>query len=227
MIIARGKTTYITELQREQVDAMQWWGHHTNPLFDSYNFPIMNTVEREYWYRNKKYSFTKRCFGVCNLEDIFIGYIALRNIRWVRKHSELGIVFDPKHVGKGYGSDSLKSFLDYYFHHMKMKQLGLKVALFNKRAEKCYENSGFQLKEMKYDAFEDQNLRVFQEDSLIAYRQFFQQRGKELLCSYKHMYITKEMHLANKTNYPHYTPNTCAYPRENVDNQEIFLKKST
>ena len=193
MIIARGTKTYVTELERKQVDAIQWWGHHTDPLFYSYNFPIMNEREREYWYRNKKYSFTKRCFGVCNFEDRFVGYIALRNIRWVRKTSELGIVFDPNYLGEGYGTDGLKNFLRYYFQNMKMKQLDLKVALFNDRAERCYKKCGFQLKEIKYDSFEDQDLPVFEKDDFVKYRPFFKKEGKTLLCKYKHMYITKKM----------------------------------
>lgn len=198
MVVARGQKTYITELQRKQVDDMQWWGRHEDPLFDSYNFPIMNEIEREYWYRNKKYTLTKRCFGVCNLEGKYVGYIALRNIRWVRKISELGIVFDPNHLDKGYGTDSLKSFLKYYFENMKMKQMDLKVALFNSRAEKCYIKCGFQLKEIKYDPFEDQEFPVFQDDSLMEYRNFFKKEGNQLLCNYKHMYITKEMYFENK-----------------------------
>lgn len=193
MIVARGSLTYVTELQRRQVDEIQWWGQHTNPLFDSYNFPIMNAVEREYWYRNKKYSFNKRCFGVCNLENRFVGYIALRNIRWFRRTSELGIVFDPNYLDRGYGTDSLKSFLRYYFYSMKMKQLDLKVALFNKRAEKCYEKCGFQLMSIGYDLFENQELPVFEDDNLSKYRHFFKKQGNQLLCNYKHMYITKEM----------------------------------
>lgn len=198
VMIGRGKLTYITDLQREQVDAMQWWGKHVNPLFYGYNFPVLNEYEREYWYRNKKYSFTKRCFGVCNLEHQLVGYISLRNIRWVRKISELGIVFDPKHLNKGYGTDSLKVFLKYYFEYMKMKQLNLKVAVFNIRAERCYQKNGFQLKEIKYDIFEDQSLAVFEREDLKKYRDLFKKEEKRLFCLFKHMYITKEIYLQTR-----------------------------
>ncbi|ARE89802.1 GNAT family N-acetyltransferase [Clostridium formicaceticum] len=195
IVIARGKLTYITEIQRQQVNAMQFWGKHKDPLFDSYNFPVMNEAQREYWYRNKKYTLSKKCFGVSNLQHQFVGYIALRNIRWIRRISELGIVFDPNHINKGYGTDALKCFLKYYFENMKMKQLNLKVAIFNKRAEKCYENCGFQLQEIKYDEFEDQKFPVFEKDELKEYQQFFKKEGTILLTQYKHMCITKERYI--------------------------------
>ncbi|SDL14454.1 GNAT family N-acetyltransferase [Natronincola ferrireducens] len=198
MIIARGEKTYITELQREQVNAMELWGKHKDPLFHSYNFPKMTEKQKDYWYRNKAKSFTKRCFGVCNLEDSLVGYIALRNIGWIKRTSELGIVFDPEQVNKGYGTDSLKIFLDYYFTSMKMKQLNLKVALFNKRAQQCYKNCGFEVKEIIYDEFEDQELPVFEEEALLEYRDFFKKEGTILLSRFKNMYITREMYLLDK-----------------------------
>ncbi|KJF26411.1 GCN5 family acetyltransferase [Clostridium aceticum] len=198
MIVARGKLTYITEIERQQVDAMQLWGKHEDPLLGSYNFPVMSELQREYWYRNKKYTLSKKCFGVCNLENQFVGYIALRNIKWIRRISELGIVFDPNYINKGYGTDALKGFLEYYFDNMKMRQLNLKVAVFNKRAQKCYEKCGFQLQEIKYDEFEDQNLEVFDREDLEEYQQFFKKEGTILLSQYKHMCITKEAHYAEQ-----------------------------
>ena len=197
-MIGQGELTYITDLQRDHVDAMQWWGKHTDPLFDGYNFPILNDKEREYWYRNKKYSFTKRCFAVCNFENQMVGYISLRNIKWVRKISELGIVFDPKHVNQGYGSDALKTFVKYYFEDMKMRELNLRVAVFNIRAEKCYEKIGFKLKETKYDIFEDQDLKIFEREDLKEYRKFFKKNQKNLFCLFNHMYITRSMYLDGK-----------------------------
>ena len=193
MPVARGEKTYIKKLQRKQVDLMQWWGHHRDPLFDSYNFPIMNEREREFWYQKKKHSFSRRCFAVYNLEDRFVGNISLRNIRWLKRTSELGIVFDPNYINKGYGTDSLKTFIKYYFETMKMKELKLKVALFNERAEKCYQKCGFHFKEIEYDYFEDQDFKIYRWDKLMDYQNYFKFENNILFCKYKSMYITREM----------------------------------
>ncbi|MCC5909554.1 MAG: GNAT family N-acetyltransferase [Clostridiaceae bacterium] len=194
-MIARGDLTYITELKRKHVDNMLWWGKHDDPLFYSYNFPSLGKAERDHWYVNKKYAITKRCFSVWDMEHKLIGYISLRNIGWIKKVSELGIVFDPNRLNKGYGTDSLKSFLKYYFDTMKMKKLTLKVATFNKRAENCYEKCGFRVEDIIYDEFEDQNLLAFEDGYLKDYQHILKKQGTILKTSYKYMCITKEIYL--------------------------------
>jgi diamine N-acetyltransferase len=198
MVVARGKETYLTRLERKHVDYMQLWGSHSDPLLRSYNFHFMNHVERDYWYSSKVHSFVKRCYAVHNLDHQLVGYIALRNIQWFRRISELGIVFDPRTLGKGYGTDSLKSFLNYYFEEIKMNELNLKVAGFNIRAQKCYRNSGFQFKEKKYDEFEDQGLPVFEDEKLREFKHYFVKEGNILKCQFIYMYITRQMYFNNK-----------------------------
>ncbi|MBM7615555.1 RimJ/RimL family protein N-acetyltransferase [Alkaliphilus hydrothermalis] len=209
-MLVRGKKTYITKLKRPHIDKMQLWGTHRNPLFYCYTFPKMNREERNYWFGRKKDSLTRKSFAIFNEDDVLIGYISLRDINWLRRSSELGIVFDPKYMNKGYGTDALKSFIYYYFKTLKMKQLKLRVAEFNIRAQRCYENCGFATKESVYENFEDQSLPVFENDNLKEYQRFFKKSDDMLQCNYIHMYITKGMFIDNLKCYPHYPPNTCA-----------------
>jgi len=170
----------------------------------------MNRKERDYWFSKKRDSLTRRGFAIFNGNDVLIGYLSLRDINWFRKSSELGIVFDPNYTNKGYGTDALKSFVYYYFKEMKMKQLKLRVAEFNIRAQKCYENCGFTTKEVIDEYFEDQSLPVFENSNLREYQRFFRKTDDILQCNYIHMFITKEMFMDNLESYPHYPPNTCA-----------------
>ena len=110
MELVKGEKTYIKKLKREHIDLMQRWGRHEEPLFYCYNFPRMNEEQKDYWYRNKTLWFSKKCFVVFNNCDELVGYIALRNIKTIKRTSELGIVFDPSNIGKGYGTDGLKAF---------------------------------------------------------------------------------------------------------------------
>ncbi len=210
MVVARGKITYIVKLRRDHVDIMQDWGAHTDPLFRSYTFPKMNESERDYWYHKKTYTLSKKSFSVFNQQNQMVGYLSLRNIKLFRRISELGIVFDPANLSMGYGTDSLRSFIPYYFEKMKMNRLDLRVAEFNQRAQQCYLNSGFTMKGLEYNDFEDQGLPIFKDPNLMKYRGFFRIEHKKLKCRFIHMYITKEMFLRNKENYPQYPPNTCA-----------------
>jgi RimJ/RimL family protein N-acetyltransferase len=205
-----GNKTYIKRLERRHVDEMQLWGRHSDPIFYSYTMPQMNDKQKDYWYYKKTYSFTRRCYVVYNTKNLLIGYIALRDIKWFRRSSELGIVFDPNNLSCGYGTDSLKSFIRYYFVTMKMKRLTLRVAEYNTRAQKCYQNCGFEVDSVRYGEFEDQSMPIFKDNLLAEYRKYFAIDKDKLMCRFIHMYITKDMFIKNQHNYPHYTPNTCA-----------------
>lgn len=194
MELVKGEKTYIKKLEREHVDLMQQWGRHEDPLFYCYNFPRMSEERKDYWYRNKTLRFSKKCFVVFNNYGQLVGYIALRNIKILKRTSELGIVFDPNNIGQGYGTDGLKAFLNYYFETLKMKALYLKVSVFNKRAQRCYERVGFRLSSVVIEEFEDQGLPIFEDDYFISYRRFFRMEDKKLKCRFINMFITREMH---------------------------------
>ncbi len=196
-VVAVGEKTYIEKLERKHVDIIQNWGKHKDPLFYGYNVQYMSKTERDYWYKNKTVPFSKKCFVVFNLSNQLVGYISLRDIRWIRKVSELGIVFDPSYISEGYGTDALNAFLEYYFNVLKMKALYLKVAIFNKRAQRCYQKCGFKPKKIVIEEFEDQSVAIFKNDYFIPYRQFFIQEGKKLKCKYINMVITKDMYYKN------------------------------
>lgn len=193
MDIVKGKKTYITRLRRDDIEEMKKWGEHTDPLLKGYNFPQMTKGEADYWYRKKNNYFTKRCYAVRNLEGKLVGCISLRNIKWIRRKSEMGIVFDPDNINCGYGTDSLKAFLIYYFKQMKMKQMSLKVAAFNIRAQKCYEKCGFKVTGMEFDEFEDQSLKweVIQQQTNYAY--LFRREKGIIKCLFTNMEIKSKL----------------------------------
>lgn len=193
MTLIKGEKTYIQKMERGHVDLMQLWGRHKDPLFYCYNVPYMSKREKDYWYKVKTPLFSKKCFAVFNYDRQLVGYISLRNIKFFRKTSELGIVFDPNKLNKGYGSDSLKIFLIYYFEVLKMKALYLKVAVFNERAQRCYKKVGFRPRRIVMDEFEDQSLPVFRDDYFLPYRDFFRLENKKIKCKYIDMVITRDM----------------------------------
>ncbi len=194
MQLVRGNKTCIKKLKRQDVDLMQQWGRHRDPLFHCYNFPYMSKSQKDYWYRQKRLWFSKRCFGVFNNYDQLVGYISLRNIKIFKRTSELGIVFDPNKVDQGYGTDGLKAFLKYYFEVLKMKALYLKVSFFNKRAQRCYDKVGFKVIDIVMDEFEDQNMPIFQDNYFIPYRHYFKLENAKIKCQFIQMIITKDMY---------------------------------
>lgn len=154
----RGERIIIKPLELDNCYSMRLWGYHGNPLISDYNFPNMTDKDIEKFYKGKTSKWNNKYFGIFSHDGIFIGYLGVKNIRIFRKVSYLGLVFDPNFVSKGYGTDALGKFLEYYFTEMKMKRMYLEVSEFNKRAYRLYENMGFKPDGYYLDLFFDQKL---------------------------------------------------------------------
>ncbi|WP_422486012.1 GNAT family N-acetyltransferase [Gudongella sp. DL1XJH-153] len=152
-MIIRGNRIKITPLSMEDAQSMRSWGTHETVLLRDYNFPYEGDREIKKWFRYKTFTIFNKYFGVHNEEGILVGYLGIKNKDFFRRSSFFGIVFDPNHLGKGYGTESLEIFLPYYFNEMKMKTLYLEVAEFNKRAIHLYEKFGFVTFEYYTDLF--------------------------------------------------------------------------
>ncbi len=153
-----GDRIRIRPLKVEDVYHMRNWGYHENPLLWDYNFPFMTDEGIEKWYRIKSSKFLNKYFGVSNESNILIGYMGIKSIRRIRRESTLGIVFDPNYINMGYGTETLKYFLRYYFTDMKMKRMYLEVAEFNTRAYRVYEKMGFKPVGYYLDEFHNPDL---------------------------------------------------------------------
>lgn len=195
-----GEKTKIRKLKRIDIDKMVKWGKHDEPIFYHYNFPELSKDERDLWYALKAKKFRKKCFAIEKLDGKLIGYISLRDIKYLRRESELGIVFDPDIINNGYGTDALNNFLDIYFNKYKMKALFLRVAKFNKRALRCYQKCGFQIIDEVYEEFEEQFMsEEVKKDILEKYEEFDLKDGK-LMTTYYYMEITKRKYIIHKQN---------------------------
>lgn len=138
-----GERIIIRPLKLQDVFDMKNWGVHENPLLEDYNFPDMSDKQIRKWYDIKTRSFFNKYFGILTRENRLIGYMGMKDIKYLKKESTLGIVLDPRFLNMGYGTEVLKNFLEEYFTSMQMKRMYLEVTEFNKRASRVYEKMGF------------------------------------------------------------------------------------
>ena len=139
----KGERITIRRLEIKDVFHMRKWGKHKNPLLEDYNFPTMSDRGIKNWYKRKVSSIFNKYYGIRNEDQELIGYMGIKDIKYIRKISTLGIVLDANHMNKGYGTEILDNFLQYYFTEMKMRKMILEVAEFNKRAYAVYKKIGF------------------------------------------------------------------------------------
>ncbi|HHY39167.1 MAG TPA: GNAT family N-acetyltransferase [Clostridia bacterium] len=89
---------------------------------------------------------TNRCFiyGIENEKGLLIGYIALIDIIWRRATAELRVCIGKAAFrNKGYGTEAIRTFLEFLKTSTTISQVYLRVYRENERAIRCYEKCGF------------------------------------------------------------------------------------
>jgi RimJ/RimL family protein N-acetyltransferase len=145
----------VKALSPKDVHQMINWGKHEDIRLFHYNFNYTSLYDCQRWYRSKNKFLRKYIFGIYT-EDILVGYITLKNINWLLRKGEMGIVMDPSKVNEGYGTKAIKEYLKIVFNQYKMKKIVLRVAAFNKRARRAYEKVGFKIYKESYEVYEEQ-----------------------------------------------------------------------
>jgi diamine N-acetyltransferase len=141
--LTSGDRTRIRRFSRRDVDRWLEWPQHEDPLFSPYNPLRMSGPLRDAWYDDLIHRQGQLPFAVDDPEGAMIGRIFLRFINRTEGGSVLGIDFDPRYVGQGYGTDALRAFMGYYFGRLGFRRLLLSVAAHNTRARRSYERCGF------------------------------------------------------------------------------------
>jgi RimJ/RimL family protein N-acetyltransferase len=141
--LAEGRLTRVRAFTRRDVDRWIQWPKHADPLYSTYNPQPMAPVMRDAWYDDLVHRQGQIPYAVDDLEGGMIGRIFLRFVNRIEGGAVLGIDFDPRFVGQGYGTDALQAFLRLYFGELGFRRLLLSVAAYNVRARRSYERCGF------------------------------------------------------------------------------------
>ena len=172
----------VRPMKLNDIPQMGDWGRHEDLRYEAYNFPYRTQHEYYMWYRSKKKPFRRYLFGAF-VGDELIGYITLKQIKWIRREAFMGIAFNPDRINSGYGTQALKAYLKIVVQDFGMKKIHLKTACFNIRGQRCYEKAGFRVVEQKFEPYEDQS----QNFELMLKYEDFQMLGVELWTDYIYM----------------------------------------
>jgi diamine N-acetyltransferase len=133
----------IRGMRREDVDAMMRWRPSVDPLYQPFDFPRRSLAEHTAWFTDRANDPTRRLYVVEDRAGRVIGSLTLREIG--SPHSaRLGITLGADYVSQGYGTEALRTFLEYFFGAMGFARMDLDVASTNLRAVRCYRSQGFQ-----------------------------------------------------------------------------------
>jgi RimJ/RimL family protein N-acetyltransferase len=145
--------TRIREFTRRDVDRWIEWPLHSDPLYSPFNPKPMSGPMRDAWYEELVNRQVQLPYAVDDLSGTMIGRVFLRFVNRVEGGSVLGIDFDPRYIGQGYGTDALRVFMEYYFRRLGLRRLLLSVAAYNERARRSYERCGFSYLSVHWERF--------------------------------------------------------------------------
>lgn len=101
--------------------------------------------DEEEWVKNKLQN-NNIVFSMIEKEtNEFIGNIELMDVN--NNSGELGISITPLKQNKHYGTEAIKSLINYAFNELDLNKIELEVFKTNLRAIHCYENVGFVINE--------------------------------------------------------------------------------
>ena len=135
-----GSLVRIQPLRYSDLGEMLRWQQFTDPLLRDYNVPFRNLANGERWLRLRLQE--RWAYSIRNLAQALVGHMSLRQLD-PPYTSRLGIGMAPEFVGRGYGQDTMRVFLDYYFDMLGFREMRLDVSALNPRALHLYRTLGF------------------------------------------------------------------------------------
>lgn len=96
------------------------------------------------WFLARRQSLHHRVWAIVAEDGRLIGEVELAHIQWRSGRAELSICIGEKNYwGRGYGREVIRMVAAQAFDGMGLRELYLRVYSTNRRAIRCYQNSGF------------------------------------------------------------------------------------
>jgi RimJ/RimL family protein N-acetyltransferase len=147
-MLLEGPRVTVRRLARADLEQMMGLRPFKDPLYADANWMHRSPQELVRWYTHYSKDPKRLLCAVLDEGGRFIGSITLRHIDG-RRSARLGVTLGAEFVGRGYGSEALTLFLDYYFDVLGFAQIVLDVAGYNQRAMHVYQKLGFIIVEQR------------------------------------------------------------------------------
>lgn len=117
-----------------------------NNYFMSANMPpVKEFVTR--WYERAMENRNGFTFAIETKDGQYIGGCHTMFMNWKDGTTYFAVyIGHPDYRSKGYGTEAMNLFLNFLFNEVGLRIVKLNVFSFNKRAIRCYEKCGFQLR---------------------------------------------------------------------------------
>jgi diamine N-acetyltransferase len=191
----RGPRVTIRPLRKEDLDIMSTWSTFDDPQYRLFDWPRRASLENGLWFSELMYDNTRVYYAVEDERQVLIGRISLRDMRG-HDSARLGIGFGTDFCGQGYGTESLRVFLRYFFLDLGFRRMVLDVSAINTRAVRCYERCGFERVGTHYEYLgRDSDVAFLKQRRYRHLSSFVQRRGRRHYMLAYDMVLDRELWL--------------------------------
>lgn len=140
----QGKITRIRSLELNDLDTLyEWYNDNDFSYWISGNWPLITLLRREE-FEQKFFEDDENRYGIVNTKGNLIGTIGFDQVNIPARSARLYIGIGQKDLwGQGYGTDALRTFINYLFNQWNFRRLTIEIWEGNQRALSCYTNLGF------------------------------------------------------------------------------------
>jgi RimJ/RimL family protein N-acetyltransferase len=138
----------IRAMRRADVDAFAGWGKHADPLFRHYDVRALGRAEGDAFWATLAAAPERRRPFAALVGSAVIGSLVVRPAG--PGLGDVGIVLDPRYIGRGFGRRILAAF-SVVLRGEGFRRLRLDVAGYNARAIAAYRAAGFAPVEERWD----------------------------------------------------------------------------
>lgn len=143
-----GKKTILRTLEKKDLKrSFVWLKDPSVNMYLSHNFRDYTEEQELKWFEFVQSSNNDVVFAIEDIDThLHIGNCALHKIDWEKESCEVGIVIGEKNYwNKGYGSDAIKSIINFALYKLNLGSIKLDVYRYNRRAINVYRKCGFKL----------------------------------------------------------------------------------
>lgn len=195
----QGTRVAIRPMRQDDLEAMTQWRPFADPLYQPFDFPQHDLAHHIQWFKDRNQDSTRRLYSVEDEEGRVIGSLTLRDIDGHRS-ARLGITLGADYVSKGYGTEAMRLFLDYYFDVLGFIQMVLDVAATNLRALRAYHSLGFRSIGNHFRPATHASYRTILQDSRYRHlHRLFRRHGAWFEIQFHDMVLTREDWQASRT----------------------------
>ena len=169
-VVAVGRPVRLREKQAEDAERDYAWRKDvelaaydaTRPITMSYKTFLKTTAEEIR--RPSKY---RRTYAIEEMEHgTHIGNVMYYGYDSLLREAELGITIGVREYwGRGYGSDAVRTLLEFVFGELELRRMYLHTLSSNTRAQRAFANAGFRrTRQVRRDGYQFERMEIAREE---------------------------------------------------------------